>query len=775
MSEQERPPEQARPSEKAGSPKSAGPPEQAHPSEHEKAPPDAVTSQQQAPLSVEAEQASKAQAKELPFETKLSDRFFDPLLECLVIITQLKQRPYSAESLKTGLPLVNNLFTPEVFIRAAERAGLTARLVKRPLNQIKNILLPAVLLFEKGDAAILMKIDGNNCHIIYPETGIGETIVPMEEVNKKFTGYVLFIQAMLDFESRAEEEKYIPRVRNWFWGTLWKFKYYYWQVIMASFFINLFALASPLFVMNVYDRVVPNNAIATLWVLAIGVGVVFAFDFLLRTLRAVFIDLAGKKVDLIISSTLFEQVLGIKLLNQAQSAGVQANHLRDFENIRDFFTSATITSIVDLPFVFLFLFFIFLIGGWLVVVPLFAIPIVVVIAILLSIPLNKAVAKTFVGGAQKSAIIVEALNNLEVIKSSIAEGAMLSRWEKCVGISAKSGSESRFYGMLAIHFCIVVTYLVTVLMVIMGVYQVEEKHLTLGGLIACTILSSRAMMPLSQVTGLLTRYQLTKFSLNELNSLMEKPVDRPARKKFLHRPSFNGDIAFSDVVFRYPTATLDLFKEITFSIKGKEKVGLIGAMGSGKTTLLKLIMGFYQPVSGAIYIDGTDIEQIDPADLRRYIGYVAQDPRLFFGTARENISMKAPWADDIEVLNCAKIAGADNFISQHPAGYDMPIGENGRGLSGGQAQAITIARALLTSPSILLFDEPTSCMDNSIEQFFISNMKEYLKDKTLVMVTHKVSLLQLVDRLMVLQAGKIVADGPKAKVLEALSHLNRSA
>ena len=738
-----------------------------------------VSDSQQANTNVEvkpdlsAKTETKKPLKKPKFTTKLSDRFFDPLLESLVVITQLKQRPYSADTLKAGLPLVDNLFTPDTFIRSAERAGLAARLVKRELKEIKKVLLPAVLLFDDAEAVVLTKIDKDNFHVIYPESGLGETIVARDELQEKYMGYVLFIQVMHDFEQRAEEEKYIPKSKNWFWGTLWKFKKYYAQVVLASLFLNLFALGTPLFVMNVYDRVVPNNAIETLWVLAIGVMIIFAFDFILRTLRGIFIDLAGKKVDTILASTLFEQILGIKMADQAESTGVQANHLRDFENVRDFFTSATIASIIDFPFIILFLWIILIIGGPVVFVPFLAIPIVAGVAVLLSIPLNRAVGRSFVGSAQKSAIAVEALNNLEVIKSSTAEGAMLSRWEKYVGITAKAGIESRFYSTLATNFTMVMSYMVTAGVVMVGVYRIEAGLLTVGGLIACTILSGRAMAPLGQVTGLLTRYQLTRFSLSGLNKLMEKPIDRPHKKKFLHRPTFDGAIEFEDVVYRYAKQELDLFKEISFKIKAKEKVGIIGGMGSGKTTLLKLIMGFYQPQSGAIRIDGTDIAQIDPTDLRRYIGYVGQDPKLFFGTARDNIAMKAPWADDIEILNCAKISGADRFISLHPAGYDMPIGENGRGLSGGQAQTITIARALLTTPSILLFDEPTSCMDNSTEQLLLKNMHGYLREKTMILVTHKMSLLHLVDRLIVLQSGKIVADGPKDQVLEALRHMNK--
>ncbi len=711
----------------------------------------------------------------LPFTTTLEQRHFDPLLECLVMLTQIKNRPFSAESLSAGLPIADKL-TPELFIRAASRAGLNAKLLKRDIPTMANALLPAVLILREGQAVILLRrLPDKRYLIVVPEAGIGEQEISEEDLIQDYSGYALFVQREFDFEKRAEEEQVVTRKHNWFWGTLWAFKQYYTQVIMASMLVNLFALASPFFIMAVYDRVVPNNATETLWVLAIGILVIIGFDFIMRTLRGFLIDLAGKKVDAILASTLFEQVLGIRMSSQAQSAGVRASHIRDFENIRDFFTSASMTALVDLPFVLLFLVVIGLIGGILVLVPLIAIPIVVGAAWLLSIPMNREVARSFVGGAQKNAIVIEALHNLEVVKSSIAEGSLLKRWEQYVGITAKAGMASRFYSTLALNFCATVTYLVTVVMVILGVYEIEAKYLTVGALVACTLLVGRVMAPLSQVTGLLTRFQLTKCSLKALNDVMESPLDRPKNQQFLHRNKFEGDIEFEDVSFRYPGQPIALYQNLSFKIKAGEKVGIIGSMGAGKTTLVKLLLGFFQPTSGAIRLDGTDISQIDPADLRRYIGYVGQEPKLFFGTVRENIAMKAPWADDAEILRCAKLSGTDRFVHKHPAGYDMPIGESAKGISGGQAQAITVARALLNNPSLLLFDEPTSCMDNSAENIFLSNMQGYAKDKTVILVTHKMTMLSLVDRLIVLQNGKIVADGPKEQVLDALRHLNKDA
>lgn len=705
-------------------------------------------------------------------ESKIAT-FFDPLLECLVLITQIKHCPYSAEALKAGLPLEDYRFTPDVFIRAAERAGLTCQVVERPLKKISPLVLPSVLLLKNGNACILTRINKDGgAEIILPEAGAGVTYTTLQELNDQYTGLAIFIQMQQEFEDRAEEKSDAPTA-SWFWGTLWRFKKYYFHVVAASLLINTFMIVTPLFTMNVYNRVVPDNGIATLWVLAIGVMIVAVFDFVMRTLRGYFIDLAGKKIDVIIASRLFQQVMGVKMHARPVSTGVQANHLRDFETIRDFFTSATIASIVDLPFIFLFIWVIALIGGWLAIIPIIAVVIVIIAGALLSIPLSRAIQKSFTGGSQKHAILVESLHNLDVIKSVSAEGTMLGRWERYVGITAEAGLVSRFYSSLAINITIFMNYFVSIGVIVMGVYMIEDHELKVGDLIACTMLAGRGLSPLSQMASLLTRYQLTKFSFAALGAIMDLPLERPLRHKFLHRPKFRGAVEFDDVHFHYPGQTVEVFRGISFKIEAGEKVGILGSMGAGKTTLQKLMMCFYSPNSGAIRIDGTDIEQIDPADLRRHIGYVQQEPKLFFGSVRDNIAIKAPWAPDSEVLACAQMAGADAFIQRHPSGYDMPIGEGGHGISGGQAQAITIARALMLSPTILLFDEPTSSMDNSAEQFFLDNMKKFGADKTLLLVTHRMPLLALVDRLIVLQGGKIIADGSKDRVLDALRQLNK--
>lgn len=709
----------------------------------------------------------------------LSDEYFssspenrDPLLQCLVVITQLKRRPVSAESLAAGLPLVNNRFTPELFTRSAERIGLAAKIVKRPLKAISPLILPIVAVLKNGNACVITRIDKKYvADVIFPDLGEGVKRISLKELSEYYSGYSFFIQEKYRFESRTDELGATKKSTSWFWGTLWKFKRYYGQIILASFFINIFAIAMPLFIMNVYDRVVPNNATETLWVLATGVFIVFIFDFIMRGLRAYFIETTGKKVDIILASRLFQQALNIQIGAKPESTGVEANYIRQFEYIREFFTSASIAALADLPFVLLFILFIFLLAGKVAFIPLIAVPILMIIAIFMSMPLQRWIKKSFKGNAQKHAVLIESLNNMEVIKSVSAEGLMLGRWEKSVGLSAASSVRARLLSQFAVNISTFTHYMVMITVVISCVYLVEARELTVGGLIASTILSGRALAPMSQITGLLTRYQMARLSLGILNKMMKLPVDRPDRHNFLHRPKFHGGIEFDDVYFKYPNQEVDIHRGLSFKVEPGEKIGILGGMGSGKTTVAKLLMGFYRPEKGAIRIDGTDIGQLDPVDLRRNIGYVAQEPKLFFGTVRDNIAMKAPWSEDEDILDAARMSGADSFINRHPAGYDMNVGENGAGISGGQCQSITIARAMLHSPSILLFDEPTSNMDNSSEKLFIKNIKTYAQDSTVVVITHKMSLLTLVDRLLVVQNGKIVADGPKDQVIDALKQI----
>jgi len=693
----------------------------------------------------------------------------DPLLDCLAMLTAIHGHPMSPEALKAGLPLSENVMTPALFVRAAERAALSARTVKRNLRDISALTLPCVLLLEDRKACLLVKYVGKDkAEVVFPETGAGVSRVSIDDLAKVYTGIALFARPEYRFDARTDTLAK-PRARAWFWGTIMSSWRIYSEVVLAALLVNLFALASPLFIMNVYDRVVPNNAIETLWVLALGAVTVFGFDFMLRTLRGYFVDVAGKKADVIISSRIFEQVLGMRMDSLPSSSGALASQLREFETLRDFFTSATMVTLIDLPFVFLFISIILYVGGPVAIVPLVAVPLVIALGLVLQMPLNTAVRQTFREASQKHALLVEAIGGIETVKSSRAESRLQRNWERFVGLTAKSSMRARLLSSVGVNFTLLSANLVTVGVVILGVYQISQGLMTVGALVAATILSGRSMAPLAQIAGLLTRYHQSMASLAALDKIMHTPVERPAGKAFLHRPTFEGAIEFRDVVFRYPGQETKALDKVSFRVGAGERVGIIGRVGCGKSTIERLMIGIYEPTEGAVMVDGTDMRQIDPADLRRNVGCVPQDVYLFFGSVRDNIALGAPHVDDAAILRAAQIAGVEDFIRHSPLGFDLPVGERGMTLSGGQRQAIAIARAIVVDPQMLIFDEPTSSMDNRSEELFKQRLKEVLPGKTLVLITHRASLLTLVDRLIVVDAGKVVADGEKDKVLQALS------
>jgi ATP-binding cassette subfamily C protein LapB len=691
----------------------------------------------------------------------------DALLLALLSICKMLHIPQSEKTLTVGLPLVNNKLTPSLFVRAAERAGLSAGLIKRPLAEISNLVLPAVLLLKDNKTCLLVAKKNDKYSIVLPETGSGEKTVSAKRLADVYTGSVFFVQKNHQFDKRTASVA-SSKTKHWFWDVIFKSWPLYAEVLVASFLINLFGLASPLFVMNVYDRVVPNKALETLWVLALGVCIVYIFDFLMKSLRGYFIDVAGKRSDVILSSAIFEKVMGIKMEARPASVGAFANNFHEFEAFRDFLTSATLATLIDLPFLFVFLIVIYLIGGNLAIIPLCVLPIAILVGITVQVPLKKTIQELFKHSAQKAAILIESLTNLDSVKQNGAEGQMQQQWEQSVGQIAQLGLKTRFFSSIAINLTTFIQQLSVVAVVVFGVYKIADGDLTTGGLIACTILTGRALAPIAQVASLLTRYYQSKTALDSLNQMMALSTERDSEKDYLHRPALTGAIEFKNISFSYPEQPIKALDNVSFKINAGERVGIIGRIGSGKSSLEKLMMGLYEAQQGSILIDGTDIRQLDPADLRRQIGYVPQDISLMYGSVKDNITLGATYADDKAILRAAEIAGVTSFVNQHPAGFDLPVGERGLALSGGQRQSIAVARALLLSPRIFVLDEPTNAMDSSSEEAFKKHFSAQLKMKTLILVTHKASMLSLVDRLIVMDGAKIVADGAKDKVLTAL-------
>jgi len=657
--------------------------------------------------------------------------------------------------------------TPLLFVRAAERADLNATLAERSLESLAIAPnLPCVLVLEHGQSCILwdvrdpkgspkrdkndksVTVNGETRFLVqFPETQDDKQVMTLAELKPLYTGYAFFVRPVARRDERAGPAE-IQEGRDWFWGVLKKNKTLYSEVIVAAVIINLFGIAGSIFIMNVYDRVVPNNAFDTLWVLSAGVCIVYFFDFFLRNLRAHFLDVAGRKADVKISAILFEQMMGMNMTTRPPSAGILASDMKEFEQLRDFFTSATLATLVDLPFVFLFILIIAVIGGPVAFVPLAAVPVIVGMGFLLQGPLEKVIRQSLHENALKNALLFETIIGLETIKAQAAEGHKQRTWEELTDKASRTSVRSRRLSAFAQHWAMLVQQLVSVFIVIVGVFLISEGDLSMGALIACVILSGRAMGPLAQVAGLMIRYNQTKHALDQLNDLMARPVERPVGKHFVSMPSMKGQVEFRDISFHYPGQTTPALGDINFNIAPGEHVGIIGAVGSGKTTIERLLINLYQPSNGSVQIDGTDVRQIDPGDLRRNVGVVQQSPQLFFGSVRDNITMGHETAPDSAVLKAAELSGVMEFLGDSQAGLDTQVGERGEALSGGQRQAVAIARSLLYDPPILVLDEPTASIDPASENRLKKRLKVLCEGKTTILITHKGSMLELVDKLI---------------------------
>jgi ATP-binding cassette subfamily C protein LapB len=699
-----------------------------------------------------------------------SDTQDDPLLDCLEILAKIHDRPIARTVLRSGLPLVKNRLTVELVARAARRAGLASRILRRPLEEIHALELPAILLLDNRRACVAVDSDPRRqkLSVIWPESQ-GNKEVSHNDLKSIYTGYAIFIKPKYRLANQSVNTP-TDSSKNWFWGTLFSSWRIYRDVIVASFLINIFALATPIFIINAYDRVIPNAAFETLWVLGAGVAIVYLFELVLRGLRGYFIDIAGKKSNLILSSILLEKVFGLRMEAKPKSVGSFTKKLQQFESIRDFITSLSITALVDLPFALLALFAIWYIGKNLLWINVACIVLILTYAFIIQIPLKKSVGKSFHADNQKNAILVEGISGMETIKILGAESKVQRAWEESVSYIATWSARTRFLSSSVSHIAHFLQSLTVVFVIIAGVYMISLGQLTGGGLIACVILSRRATSPMTQVVSLMTRFHLARNSLKTLNQIMALPSERPAEKVFLHRVNFKGSISLQNLSFTYPDHTTEVLRGINLQINPGEKVGIIGPIGSGKTTLGKLMLGLYEPTRGMVAMDGTDIRQIDPAELRNFIGYVPQDVVLFRGSVRDNIILGTNDVDDSTILRAARIAGVSQFVEKHPMGFDMPVEEMGRNLSGGQRQTIAIARAILLDPPVLIMDEPTSSMDNRSEATIRANLLNVLQNKTTIIITHRLSLLEIVDRIVVLNNETIIADGTRRRIMEALKN-----
>ena len=695
---------------------------------------------------------------------------FDPLLDCLVILTEHFGNPCSADALSAGLPLTSANLTPELLPQAASRAGLSAKLVRKGLNELPSMLLPCILMLKDKKAIILQELnfEENKAIVCIPETG-GEERLTIEDLESHFVGYLFLIKQKYrgdrNFDVHIDNSK-----EHWLWTKIKSTSSIYRDVIIASVMINIFALVSPLFVMNIYDKVIPNLAFESLWVLAIGAGIAYIFDFILKQLRGYLIDVAGKKIDIEVSSKLFSKVIGIPLEKRSPSVGGMAKQLSEFDNVREFLSSATISALVDLPFALLFMFCIWLVAGDLVLFPVVASILIISYTLLNQTKLSKAIEESNKFSSLRHGHLIECLSALESIKANGAEGVVQNAWQQMIGHTSSWLLKSKIITNKVLNFAGFMVQISVVAVVVLGVYRVSDNLISMGGIIASVMLTGRAISPIAKLAGLMTRSNQTLSALRQLDKLMEQEGEFEDKAHLVSRPKLAGNISAESIAFKYPNSDTTTLQQMSINIKQGEKIAIVGHNGSGKTTLAKLLLGLYKPTIGNIQFDGLNYQQIHPSDLRRNIGYLPQDITLFHGTIRDNILFGTKQVTEYQIIRAVQLSGVNVFTDNNTQGLDQQVGESGNALSRGQRQSIVLARAILNSPQILLLDEPTASLDARAEKQFIQSIQATAKDRTMLLITHKMDLLKLVDRILVLDKGKLVIDGPKDKVLEQLKN-----
>ena len=693
----------------------------------------------------------------------------DPLLDSLVLLTEYFGSPCSSESLAAGLPLSGSVLTPELVPQAAGRAGLTAKLTRKGLDQISPIFLPCILLLKDKKACLLREInfDNDRAVIQLPETG-GEEQLSIEELEAMYVGYLFLVKQQyrgdMGFDLHQHDNK-----SHWLLQTLKDSAPIYRDALIASVLVNLFALVSPLFIMNVYDKVVPNLAFESLWVLAIGAGIAYIFDLILRQLRAYLIDVAGKKVDIIVSSRLFAKAIGIPLEKRSPSVGGMARQLGEFDSIREILTSATITTLVDLPFAVFFVIIIYIVAGDLALIPLVGGAIIIIYTLIMQPRLKAAIEESNKFASLKHGHLIESLASLESIKSSGAEGLVQKSWQQMIGHTANWQLKAKKISTSVTNIANFTVQLSVVCVVILGVYRVADNDISMGGIIAAVILSSRAISPMAQLAGLMTRGNHTASALRQLDQIMTQEDEFENKGHLVSKQRLQGQINADHISFNYPGSERPVLHPMSLSIAPGERVAIIGRNGSGKSSLAKLLVGLYQPSKGSLRYDGLDSAQIHPTDLRRNFGYLPQDITLFHGSIRDNILFGTRQVTEHQLIRAVQLSGVNQFTDIETEGLDQQVGEGGQSLSRGQRQTIALARATLNDPPVLLMDEPTASLDARAEKQFIRAMQNVTKERTLLLITHKMHLLNLVDRIIVLDRGHLVADGPKDTVLNQLT------
>jgi ATP-binding cassette subfamily C protein LapB len=711
--------------------------------------------------------AGTALANPNPAPPELPETHSDPILGALLYLAKLWGRPLSKDVLTAGLPLADGRLTSKLIGRALERIGLKGTYVRQSLARLADFDMPALLAGPGGAVLICVARNPDGSLKCYDAETDSEIVLRNKQLRFKTRRRLLLIKPTAETSEAGFSGK--KRKEHWLRSALaghWHSVFY---VMLAAVFINLFAIAFPFFSMNVYDRVLPNKATSTLWVLAIGMLLVLLFDMALKVARGGIIDYVGRKIDFRLSSALFDRVLNTSLSARPASTGAFVNRISQYEVLRDFFTSSTIVMFVDILFMGVFAYVIASLIGWVVIFPLLAGVISIICTLTIGIKSGASVEAALAESSARNSILVETLSSAQTVKATRAEGQFLRRWENTILASSETQNKIKSYQSIATQITGMASQVSLISIVVAGTYQFGAGEVTMGAIVGAMMLSNRLIAPIAQISAALLRTRSATEAYKTLSNIMALPDERAVRNSFVGRSVSTGKIEFRKVRFAYPGSQQFVLDNVSFAINPGEKVGIIGRIGSGKTTLGRLLVNFYAPSEGEILVDDVAIGQYHPVELRRQVGLVLQDPELFNGTVKDNIILSDPTASNERLLAVAKRAGVDEFVGRHPMGFDMPVGERGNLLSGGQRQAIALARTMLVDPKILFLDEPSSSMDLATERQLIGHLSTSLApEHTVLIATHRFSLLSLVSRLIVIDNGRIVADGPREAVLAQL-------
>jgi ATP-binding cassette subfamily C protein LapB len=705
----------------------------------------------------------------------------DALLQSLVWLTQRHGRERSAQALLNGIALSGPL-GPDQAVRLMRDAGFNAGLIRRSVADLPGLLLPAVLLLRNADACIVVarRVPPNGgpaeYDVVMPGPEFHACVASEAELSAEYTGFALVATPQPQAAAGPAHSPELAPERHWLWGTLRRFIPYYRSAMLAALLSNVLILGISMVTSVIFDKVIPRDAFVTLWTLAIGGGMALTFDLLARQLRSHLIDMAGKKTDLIVGSLLFKQTLGVRMEHRPESAGSHAHHLAQIEIVREFFASATLSALSDLPFIALFVAMAFVVGGPLGWVLVLAIPTILGITFAMQGGLRRAMRANHAHHADLQSVLVEAVEGLEDVKAAGAQGRFLHRYEQATAAATETALKARAVSAFTSNLSMTSQQLITLILLVWGVYLIHDHIITGGSLVATVMIAGRAIAPLGSVVQLAARYQSASSAMAALNRLMALPNEREPGRSYVPVRKLSGRIGLHEVSFAYPQVPQAgaapaprVLKGVTLRFQPGERVAVLGRIGSGKSTILRLLAGLYQPTEGMVEVDGIDLRQIDPLDYRARVGFVSQEPRLFNGTLRENVLMGRQGADAAQLAEVARLTGLDRLVAQHPMGWELPVGEMGGLLSGGQRQLVALARCLVTRPQVLLMDEPTSSMDAQSEIMFLRQLAQAAGQCTLIMVTHRPAVLELVQRVVVVDSGKVVLDGPKADVLAALA------